>query len=72
MVVAIYGLARLVANVPPGRLSERRGRREVMILGTGITAVASLMTAFAGDLWQLLLFRALSGVELRPSSLWVR
>lgn len=62
MVVAIYGLARLLANVPAGRLSERRGRREVMILGTAITAVASLMTAFAGDLWQLLLFRALSGV----------
>ena len=62
MVVAIYGAARLVANVPAGRLSERRGRREVMILGTAITSVASLLTAFAGGLWQLLLCRALSGV----------
>lgn len=36
-VIAIYGLARFVANVPVGQLAERFGRRHVIILGTAIT-----------------------------------
>ncbi len=62
LVIGIYGLARFVANVPAGWLAERRGRRSVLILGTAITSVASVLVALSANLPQLLAFRLLAGL----------
>lgn len=61
-VIAIYGFARFVANVPAGQLAERVGRRPVLILGTAITSIASALIATAGSLPQLLAYRLLAGL----------
>ncbi|MEI6137480.1 MAG: MFS transporter, partial [Chloroflexota bacterium] len=61
-VIAIYGLARFVANVPVGQLAERFGRRHVIILGTAITSIASALIATAGSLPELLAYRFLAGL----------
>lgn len=62
LVVGIYGFARFMANVPAGQLAERRGRREVLIVGTLITSVASALVASAANLPQLLAYRLLAGL----------
>jgi MFS transporter, DHA1 family, multidrug resistance protein len=62
LVIGVYGFARFLANVPAGQLAERRGRRQVLIIGTVITSVASALIAIADSLPQLLAFRLLSGL----------
>ena len=61
-VIASYGLARFVANVPAGNLAKRRGRRVVLVVGTAITSVASALIATATNLPQLLIYRLLAGI----------
>lgn len=62
LVIGVYGFARFIANVPAGQLAERRGRREVLVIGTAITSVASALMATADNLPQLLAYRLLSGL----------
>ncbi len=62
LVIGIYGFARFIANVPAGMLSERRGRRQVLVLGTAITSIASALIATADSLPQLLAYRLLAGL----------
>ncbi len=44
-----------------GRLSDRRGRRPVMLISIAITLAGYLIFAFASSLWMLFLARMLSG-----------
>src|SRR5262249_16995720 len=62
LVIGIYGFARFLANVPAGQLAERRGRRQVLIVGTVITSVASALIATATSLPLLLAYRLLAGL----------
>ena len=62
LVIGIYGFARFIANVPAGQLAERRGRRQVLVLGTAITSIASALIATADSLPQLLAYRLLAGL----------
>ena len=61
LVIGSYGLARFFANVPAGLLAERRGRRLVMILGTAVTSLASILIVTAANFPQLLLYRVIAG-----------
>lgn len=45
--VAIYGLARLVANVPAGRIADLMGRRWTLALGGILTVIGSILCAVA-------------------------
>jgi DHA1 family multidrug resistance protein-like MFS transporter len=62
LVIGIYGFARFLANVPAGQIAERRGRRQVLIIGTLITSLASALMATAGSLPFLLAYRLLAGL----------
>lgn len=62
LVISVYGLGRLLFDLPMGGLAERLGRRKVIITGEIVTAIGSLLCAVAGSFWQLLLFRFVSGV----------
>src|ERR1700693_860712 len=62
LVIGIYGFARFLANVPASQLAERRGRGEVLIIGTVITSVASALIATSANLPQLLAYRLLAGL----------
>jgi MFS family permease len=56
-----FGLARLLVDLPAGYLSERFGRRFLVVGGPAITAVASIFSGLAANFWQLLVFRFMAG-----------
>ncbi len=45
-----------------GPISDRIGRRKILLLGTSGMAISLLLHAIAFDFWSLLIFRALSGM----------
>ena len=61
MSISVFGLARMLLNLPAGLLSDRFGRRILLVGGPAITALGSILSAFAGDIWQLLAFRFIAG-----------
>ncbi len=61
LTIAAFGLARLFLNIPVGLASDRFGRRLVLVGGPLVVAVGSVLSATAGDLWQLLIWRFLAG-----------
>ncbi|MBI2938851.1 MAG: MFS transporter [Chloroflexi bacterium] len=62
LAVAVYGLGRLLFDLPMGQLAERYGRRTVLLLGGGLTAGGSLLCGFATTYEQLILFRFIAGI----------
>jgi MFS transporter, DHA1 family, multidrug resistance protein len=62
LAVAVYGLGRLLFNMPMGQLTERLGRRQVVFWGEIITAVGSLLCGLAPSFEWLLLFRFIGGI----------
>jgi multidrug resistance protein len=61
LTIASFGLARMILNIPVGLASDRFGRRLVLIGGPLVVAVGSVLSATAGDLGQLLVWRFVSG-----------
>lgn len=61
LAIAVYGVARLLANVPAGRLADQRGRRSMLTLGGIATLVGNLVCAIAPDYAVFLLGRFVSG-----------
>ena len=61
LTITVFGLARLLANLPAGFLSERYGRRLLLVGGPAITAVASLAGGLAPNFGLLLASRFVAG-----------
>ncbi len=62
LVISVYGLGRLLFDLPMGGLAERVGRRKIIIIGEIVTAVGSLLCAVAGSFWLLIFFRFIGGI----------
>lgn len=63
LVVASFSLAQLVFAPVTGRLSDRFGRKPVLLASLAGTAVGSLLTGLAGSVWVLVLARLLDGAS---------
>lgn len=61
ILLTIYSLVSMVTAPLWGRLSDRIGRRPVLIVSTLASALAYLWLGFAGSLWMLYAARALAG-----------
>ena len=61
LAVGIYGLTQAVLQQPFGWLSDRLGRRPVLLLGLGLFAAGGLVAANADSMTGLILGRALQG-----------
>lgn len=61
MTIAAFGLARMVLNIPVGLVSDRFGRRLVLVGGPIVVAVGSFLSGTANELWLLLIWRFVSG-----------
>lgn len=60
---ASFSLAQFVMAPVLGRLSDRIGRKPVIVISLVGTAVGSLVTGLAGSLWMLFVGRALDGAS---------
>ena len=61
LTISAFGFARLLLNIPVGVVSDRFGRRLVLVGGPVVVAVGSVLSALAGDLFQLMVWRFVSG-----------
>src|ERR1700736_4299382 len=61
--IAVFSGAQLVCSPLLGRLSDRIGRKPVLILSLAGTAVGSLITGLAGTVWLLYLGRLIDGAS---------
>ncbi len=62
LVISVYGLGRLLFDLPMGGLAERVGRRKIIIIGELVTTIGSLLCAVAGTFPLLILFRFVGGI----------
>ncbi len=56
-----YGLTQGLLQIPFGLLSDRFGRRTMVVLGLAVFCIGSLIAALSGSIWGVLLGRALQG-----------
>jgi DHA1 family multidrug resistance protein-like MFS transporter len=61
MLVTAFGLARLFANLPAGRLADRIGRRPLIIAAPLITAAGAIFAGLAPSFWLLVAARFVQG-----------
>ena len=62
MMITLFGLGRLVANMPAGILSERHGRRLFLCLGPAIIGIGALGAAVTASFAAVLAWRFVQGV----------
>jgi MFS family permease len=62
LTMASFALAAIFARPFLGRLTERYGRRKVMMSGAVLASVATLALALATELWQVLILRMFMGL----------
>lgn len=61
LAISIYGLSQALLQLPLGLLSDRFGRKKIIIIGLLIFCAGSVVAASAGDIYQLIIGRALQG-----------
>ena len=59
--IGIYGLTQALLQVPIGFLSDRYGRRVVIMTALGIFAITSFIQGWVINIWALTLLRAIQG-----------
>ena len=61
LAIGIYGLTQAALQIPFGMLSDRFGRKRIIILGLSIFALGSMVAALADTMLGVILGRALQG-----------
>ena len=61
LALGVYGLTQAILQIPFGMLSDRIGRKPVILAGLLIFALGSLVAAFADNIYGIILGRALQG-----------
>ena len=59
--IGIYGLAQAVFQIPFGLLSDRIGRKPLIVGGLVIFVIGSIIAALSDSIWGIILGRALQG-----------
>ena len=61
LAVGIYALFQALLQIPFGLLSDRFGRKPVILAGLGIFVLGSIVAAMADSIWGVIVGRALQG-----------
>jgi MFS family permease len=67
-VVSVYGAVQLITQIPLGRLSDRKGRKNLMVAGLLVFALMPLLYLYATNAYQLIPIRILGGIG--ASAVW--
>lgn len=59
--IGIYGLTQALMQIPFGMMSDRYGRKPILILGLLIFALGSIVAATSGSIYGVIIGRALQG-----------
>ncbi|WP_312211169.1 MFS transporter [Pseudescherichia sp.] len=59
--IGIYGLAQAIFQIPFGLLSDRIGRKPLIVGGLVIFVIGSIIAALSDSIWGIILGRALQG-----------
>ncbi len=62
MVISAWFLSRIFLELPAGMLSDRIGRRRLLIFGIGFSSFGPILCAFATNIYMLILGRAIWGL----------
>ena len=62
LAVGIFGFGRVAMGIPSGILAQRHGRRIVLVGGTGLAAIGSILVPFSGSLNELMIYRGIAGL----------
>jgi multidrug resistance protein len=62
VLISAFSIAQLLSAPIWGKLSDRDGRRPVLVVGLAISAVSYIVFAYAQSLWLLFLSRAVQGL----------
>lgn len=62
LAIGIYGLSQAIFQIPLGVLSDRLGRKPVIIGGLLVFAIGSAIAALAHSLWMIVIGRAIQGL----------
>jgi DHA1 family multidrug resistance protein-like MFS transporter len=68
VIISTYGAVQLITQVPMGILSDRIGRRPLILLGLFIFAILAPLYVYAGDARLFIILRAFAG--LAGSCVW--
>jgi MFS family permease len=63
VVVAAFGLGRLVIDIPAGAVAQRFDQRRLLVAAAAIVVLVTLLTALATSLEQLIFLRLLTGLS---------
>ncbi|MFT7548347.1 MAG: MFS family permease, partial [Candidatus Azotimanducaceae bacterium] len=69
LALGIYGLSQAVLQIPMGLLSDRIGRKPVIVLGLLIFILGSLIAAYSENIYGIILGRFLQGCGAISSTL---
>ncbi|MCF6229395.1 MAG: MFS transporter, partial [Gammaproteobacteria bacterium] len=61
LAIGIYGLTQAILQIPFGMLSDRFGRKPMIILGLVIFAIGSVIAAMSDSIYGVILGRAIQG-----------
>ncbi|HZW83386.1 MAG TPA: MFS transporter, partial [Candidatus Deferrimicrobium sp.] len=61
LALGVYGLVQAVLQVPFGALSDRFGRKRIILFGLFLYALGSIMAAESSDIYFLIFARVLQG-----------
>ena len=62
LAIGIYGLSQAIFQIPLGVLSDRLGRKPVIIGGLLVFAIGSAIAALGHSLWTIIIGRAIQGL----------
>lgn len=59
--IGIYGIMQIIFQLPYGLLSDKIGRKSIIIIGLMISGIGSEIAAITNEIWGLIIGRALQG-----------